>query len=56
MMAVLSRATLYGLVVGLTIAAALGWPYVVLYALIVGPSLGAHHALSATKEKKASNG
>lgn len=49
-MAVLSRATLYGLVVGLTLAAALGWPYVVLYVLIVGPLLGAYHAISANKE------
>lgn len=54
-MAVLSRATLYGLAVGLTIAAALGWPYVAVYALIVGPSLGVHHAMSANKEKDVSD-
>ena len=44
----------YGLMVGLTLAAALGWPYVLLFAITVGPSLGAQHALSANKEKVAS--
>ncbi len=51
----MNRATLYGLVTGLTLCAALGWPYVAVYALIVGPAVGVHHALSANKEPRSSD-
>ena len=42
---------LYAVLLCLALVAAWGWPYVVVYCLIAGPLLGAHHALSANKEK-----
>lgn len=40
---------LYGLMVALTLTAALGWPYVLVFVLIAGPWLGAHHVSSSRK-------
>jgi hypothetical protein len=42
-------AAAYAIATGLMVAAALGWPYVLVFSLIVGPALGAQHALSPTK-------
>ena len=50
-----SHFTVFAVLTGLALFAALGWPFLVVYVIFVGPALGVQHALSPYKEKVASD-